>query len=386
MIRRNLEKKLLSLAGKYPVISITGPRQSGKTTLARFVFPEHTYLNLENLDLRSIASEDPRGFLAGNKGPIILDEIQKAPNLVSYLQEIVDLDQTAGRFILTGSENLSITNTVNQSLAGRVAHVTLLPFTIDELKITPSVSSIDSLLYSGFYPPRYDRKIDPYDFYLDYTKSYLERDVRSLLRVKNLVEFNNFLKLCASNVGQLINYSTMSSALGLDVSTVKSWLSILEASYIIFSLRPFSRNIKKRIVKSSKIYFYDIGLLSYLLGIHNQSHVASHPLRGQIFENLIIADILKGKLHQRKNNNLYFYRTYKKEEIDLIFDGVSEVKALEIKSSATFTPRQTKELQKFREEFAENVSGALFLSELNGSNYKGIQLCSFESLVELVEW
>ncbi|MCC6220423.1 MAG: ATP-binding protein, partial [Deltaproteobacteria bacterium] len=269
MIERSVSDRLKKSAEKYPVITLMGPRQSGKTTVARAVFPNHQYINLENLDLREAATEDPRGFLSKLRENVILDEIQKASDLVSYLQQLVDEDDRPGRFILTGSENLTISNTVSQSLAGRTSIFKLLPLTIKELFPKGSNAEIDEVMFRGFYPRIHAKKLDPTEALASYCETYIQKDVRTLLNVRDLSAFTRFLKLCAAHTGQLLDMTSLGNACGLDQKTIRSWLSILEASFIIYLLPPFYRNIKKRLVKSPKLYFFDVGLACYLIGIRD---------------------------------------------------------------------------------------------------------------------
>ena len=293
LINRTIESLLKTLAGQYPAVTITGPRQSGKTTLCRKVFPDKPYANLEAPDVRQFAQDDPRGFLAQYPQGAVLDEIQRTPDLVSYLQPLVDDDQRAGLFILTGSQQFEISQTINQSLAGRTALVKLLPFSIVEIQSSFLLPSIDSLLYHGFYPRLWDKKLDPTQALGDYYQTYIERDLRQLVTIKDLNLFQRFVQLCAGRVGQLLNISSLANDAGISHTTAANWISLLEASYIVFQLQPYYRNISKRLVKSPKLYFYDVGLATFLLGIENEKQVSRDPLRGNLFENMVIAETLK---------------------------------------------------------------------------------------------
>ncbi len=335
MILREISKYLSKLAAKYPVVTITGPRQSGKTTLAREVFKDKTYINLEAMDNREFAKFDPRGFLGRIPEGAILDEIQRVPELVSYIQEIVDEKKKNNMFILTGSQQLEFTSSINQSLAGRTALLKLLPFSITEVKNNYGFSNVEEILYKGFYPRIYDQKLDPTQALGDYFETYVERDLRQLIQIKNLTVFEKFVKMCAGRVGQLLNLNSLGSDVGISHTTAKEWLTILEASYIVFLLRPYHPNINKRLVKSPKLYFYDVGLASFLLGIENKSHADHHPLKGNLFENLVVTEILKYRFNKGKRNNLNFYRDSARNEIDVIYNIAHNFLPIEIKLGET---------------------------------------------------
>jgi len=335
MIEREISEYLKKLAEKYPVVTITGPRQSGKTTLAREVFKNKTYINLEAMDSREFARSDPRGFLNRIPEGAILDEIQRVPELVSYIQEIVDEKKQNNMFILTGSQQFEFTNSINQSLAGRTALLKLLPFSITEIRDNYGFSNIEEILYKGFYPRIYDQKLDPTQALGDYFETYVERDLRQLIQIKNLTVFQKFVKMCAGRVGQLLNLNSLGNDVGISQTTAKEWLTILEASYIVFLLKPYHANIKKRLVKSPKLYFYDVGLASYLLGIENESHVFHHPLKGNLFENLVLTEILKYRFNKGKRNNLNFYRDSAGNEIDVIYNIAQNALPIEIKAGET---------------------------------------------------
>ena len=349
MIKRILSKPLVRLAGQYSVVTLTGPRQSGKTTLCRTVFNSHHYISLEDLSTRRFATEDPRGFLAQFKNGVILDEIQRTPDLVSYIQGIVDEKQLPGQFILTGSQQFEMTHTVNQSLAGRTAILRLLPFAYSELYSASNHPGINHLLYQGFYPRIYDKQLNPTEALGFYLNTYIERDLRSLMNIKNLSVFEKFLKLCATQIGRLTNYSRLANDCSITQNTVKEWLSILEASYIIFQLQPHFENFRKRLTKSSKLYFYDVGLAAYLLGIADSSHIQSHPLRGELFENFIVSEFLKNRYNHVKDNNLYFFRDHIGNEVDLILDYGSELVSVEIKAGSTISSDYFKGLHYYQQ-------------------------------------
>jgi predicted AAA+ superfamily ATPase len=335
MITREISTHLSGLAQKYPVITVTGPRQSGKTTLAKAVFEDKVYINLELMDNREFANEDPRGFLRRIPDGAILDEIQRTPHLASYIQGIVDEKKQNGMFILTGSQQFEVSNSINQSLAGRTALLKLLPFSLNEITDNYGYPGIDQLIYSGFYPRIYDQKLQPTQALADYFETYVERDLRQLIQIKNLSSFQKFVKLCAGRTGQLLNLNSLGNDVGISHTTAREWLTILEASYIVFLLEPFHRNIKKRLIKSPKIYFYDVGLACYLLGIESLSQLETHPLRGNLFENMVVIEILKYRYNQGKRNNLNFYRDSIGNEVDVIYNVGADIFPIEIKSAET---------------------------------------------------
>jgi len=338
MIERQLTNKLLQLSDKFPVITITGPRQSGKTTIARAVFNKHDYVSLENLDTRILAQEDPKGFLQNYPNNCILDEIQHAPDLLSYIQTIVDEEKVKGRFILTGSQNLLLSANISQSLAGRTAVIKLLPLSQFELKKLPDYNPIsyEEIIYKGSYPGIYNDNISPQDFYSAYIETYIQRDVRQIQNIRNLSTFTSFLKLCAGRIGQVLDYSSLASDTGVSANTAKEWVSLLEASFILFTLQPYYKNFSKRLIKSPKLYFYDTGLASYLLNLKDEIQLSTHYLKGSLFENFIILELLKHRFNNGLQSDIYFWRDNKKNEIDCIVDGI-EPHALEIKSGKTFT-------------------------------------------------
>jgi len=354
-IQRTIEPVLSDLATKYPVVTITGPRQSGKTTLCKKVFENKPYANLESPDIRQFAMDDPRGFLAQYPSGAILDEIQRAPDLVSYIQPMVDEDQRSGLFILTGSQQFEVSNTINQSLAGRTALIKLLPLTMEEIQSIVELPPVDAMLYHGFYPRIWDKQRNPTQILGDYYETYVERDLRQLVTIKNLSLFQRFIKLCAGRVGQLLNISSLANDVGISHTTAGNWLSLLEASYIIFLLQPFHKNISKRLIKSPKLYFYDVGLAAYLLGIENLEQISRDPLRGNLFENMIIAEALKFRFNQGKKSNLYFYRDAKGNEVDLVMVSGTDILPVEIKAGMTITRDYFKGLNYFTKLFSNQM-------------------------------
>ncbi len=351
LIKRELESELRSSAKQYPVVTITGPRQSGKTTLARRAFPRYRYVNLEEPDTRELAQADPRAFLGAAEKGMILDEIQRVPELLSYIQSIVDNKKKKGQFILTGSRNFELMESVTQSLAGRTAILNLLPLSISELKKAKQDNSVDQYLLKGFYPRVYAEKLEPYKAYRNYFQTYIERDLRSLISVKDLRAFQKFVKLCAGRVGQIFNASALSSEVGVSVPTISSWVSILQESYIVFLLPPYFTNVSKRLVRSPKIYFYDVGLAAYLLGIENLTQMSRDPLRGSLFENMVIVELMKYRFNRGLDHGLYFFRDDKQHEVDVIIPSGADLVGVEIKSSLTFHQDFLKGLKHLRHVF-----------------------------------
>lgn len=381
MFSRIISKDLKRLSTQYPVVTMTGPRQSGKTTLCQATFPHHQYINLETLSTREFATQDPLGFLAQIKGGVILDEIQRTPNLTSYIQPIVDAENKPGRFILTGSQQFEITQTINQSLAGRTALLKLLPLSYSELYTTDSKKNISDILYAGFYPRIFDKQLNPTEALSFYLSTYVERDIRSLLHIKELSTFERFLKICATQVGQLINYTTIANDCGIDQKTVKSWLSVLEASYILFQVQPHYEHFRKRLTKSSKLFFYDVGLAAYLLGITNAEHMKTHPLKGLLFENFIVTELVKNRFNHVKDSNVYFFRDHAGNEVDVILDYGNTLLSIEIKSAETIHPDFFKGLN-FYQNLAGSKNTKRFLIYAGKESYErqGINIYSYHDL------
>jgi predicted AAA+ superfamily ATPase len=336
MIPRKAHATLLRLARGFPVIAVTGPRQSGKTTLAKATFPDKPYLSLEDPDILSIAESDPRHLLASYPDGAILDEVQRAPHLFSYLQTVVDAALRPGMYILIGSQQFGLLSGISQSLAGRVGLVQLLPFTIQELAdATLLPDNLEAMLFQGSYPPLYDRPLSPVDWFAGYIATYVERDLRQLINVRDLSTFQRFLRMCAARTGQLLNLSSLASDCGITHNTAASWISVLEASYIIHLLRPHFRNFSKRLVKAPKLYFCDAGLAAWLLGIRKVEDVAFHAQRGNLFETLIVSEFLKRCWNDGMPSNLFFWRDSKGLEIDLLVEQGNILTSIEIKSAAT---------------------------------------------------
>lgn len=337
LLTRTAEKELRTLAGQFKAVAVVGPRQSGKTTLVRMAFPDKAYVSLENPDTRRFAIEDPRGFIAGYPDGAILDEIQRTPDIFSYLQQVLDENKGKGRFIITGSNNFLLQENISQSLAGRVGYLYLLPLSINELP--KHKFSVNEQIHKGFYPAIYDKngQTEVGKYYLNYIRTYIERDVRLIRNVTDLYTFERFLRLCAGRTGQLLNMNSLAVETGVDNKTIGAWLSVLEASFVVFRLQPYHKNYNKRIVKMPKLYFYDTGVASALLGIENPDQLALHPFRGGLFENMIIVDFLKSRYNKGKPNNLYFWRDSLGTEIDLLVEKANSLLPIEIKSGQTIT-------------------------------------------------
>lgn len=335
-IARSAEGTLRRLYREYPVVVVTGPRQSGKTTLVRMVFRNKPYVSLEDLDEREFANEDPRGFLERYPHGAILDEAQHSPGLFSYIQTRVDNENRSGVFVLTGSQQFGLLSGVTQSLAGRAAILSLLPFTLGEIQTAGSPpSSLQELLVSGLYPPIYDRNADAGIWYGNYVRTYLERDVRQILQVRDLSTFQRFLRMCAGRSGQLVNLSALANDCGVTHNTAKAWLSVLEASYILYFLRPHHNNFNKRLIKTPKLYFYDTGLLVWLLGIDTPQQVTTHPLYGAIFETWVVGELLKARLNRGQEPRLSFWQDHSGHEIDVLVERSGEAIPVEIKAGQT---------------------------------------------------
>jgi predicted AAA+ superfamily ATPase len=336
IIQRDLTPRLRKAARQFPAVTLTGPRQSGKSTLCRAVFPRLPYANLEAPDVRAFAAEDPRAFLAQFPKGAVIDEVQRAPDLPSYLQGIIDADPKPGRWILTGSQNLTLVESVSQSLAGRSAVLHLLPLARSEVtRFARHPKSLDETLLAGGYPRIFDRKLDPSDWLRSYVATYIDRDVRTISNVGDLAVFQRFVELCAGRTAQLLNYSALAADCGVSQPSAKAWLSILETSFIAFRLRPFHSNLRKRLVKMPKLHFYDSGLVCWLLGIRTPEQLRSHPLRGAIFETWVVSEIAKHRLNRGEPGGLSFYRDRDAAEADLVIEHPDRLTLVEAKSAQT---------------------------------------------------
>lgn len=336
IVARDIAKQLTAMAKKMPVVALNGPRQSGKTTAAKQAFPSYEYRTLEDRDTRAYAEADPRKFLEEFSGGVILDEVQRMPDLFSYIQTIVDRDDKSGRFILTGSMNFLLLQNISQSLAGRVALMRLLPFSLSEIERTKvKITKPEDVIFRGCYPRLYSAKLDPHEWYPSYTESYVERDVRLIKNISDLGAFRRFLRLCAGRVGQLVNLTEMGSEVGVNYHTIRSWLGVLETSFTVFLMESHHKNYAKRMIKMPKLYFYDTGMACSLLGIQSPKQLETHYLRGALFENFVITEIMKTRYNQGKRAELYFWRDKRGNEIDCIIDDGTQLTPIEMKSSKT---------------------------------------------------
>ena len=353
MIPRQLKSELLQQLSEYPIVTVIGPRQAGKTTLVRATLPDYDYVSLETPETRHLALDDPKALLRQHPGKVVFDEIQRAPELLSYLQEIVDQNGQNGQFVLTGSHQLQLREAITQSLAGRTGLLHLLPLSIAELETAKiRFDTFESYLFHGFLPRVHDQQQRPHTAYANYYQTYVERDVRQLIRLKDANLFEKFIKLLAGRVGQVINYQSLSNDVGVDAKTIKQWLSILEASYIVFPLPPYFENFGKRAIKSPKYYFTDTGLLCYLLGIEKKEQISRDPLLGSLFENLVVLEALKSRYNQGVTPGLYFFRDTHGHEIDLLHKSGSALTGVEIKAASTWHRCFKKTLQQFSEKTA----------------------------------
>jgi predicted AAA+ superfamily ATPase len=337
MVTRDLIKQVRLLAKKMPAIALTGPRQSGKTTLLKTAFPKYDYVNLEHPPTRMLAVNDPDAFLAQYTKGLILDEVQRAPELFSHLQVVIDKQKKMGKYILSGSQNFALLDNISQSLAGRVVLFNLLPFSYSEIiQGEYKIKNVDQLIFKGGYPAIYDRRISPEMYYSSYINTYVERDVRQLVNVQNLSLFESFIKLLAGRVGQLLNLTDIGNSIGVDHKTIKTWISVLETSFIIYLVQPHHKNYNKRLVKTPKLYFYDTGLVCNLLGIDNEKQINTHWLKGGLFENFVLNELIKERSNKGIKPQLYFWRDNSGNEVDALIQEKGKLKAVEIKSSKTF--------------------------------------------------
>lgn len=384
MIIRSITSEFLTQLREYPIVTVIGPRQAGKTTLVRAALPEYEYVSLETPETRQFALDDPKAFLKRYAGNVIFDEVQRVPHLLSYLQGIVDQSGQQGQFVLTGSHQLELRAAITQSLAGRTGILHLLPLSIAELTAADiRFDDFAEYIHHGFLPRIYDQQQRPYTAYANYYQTYVERDVRQLIHLKDANLFEKFIKLLAGRVGQIINYQSLASDVGVDSKTIKQWLSILEASFIVFALPPYFENFGKRVIKSPKYYFTDTGLLSYLLDIEKSSQVSRDPLMGSLFENLVVLEALKTRYNQGLTANLYFFRDYQGNEIDLLFKSGSQLTGVEIKAAATWNSSFKKGLQRFAESNAALTRSYVVYSGERMAFSDGVEALPYTSVAEI---
>ncbi len=385
MVLRNAEKKLLELRQVFKAVAVTGPRQSGKTTLIKSLFKDKPYVSLENPDVRQFALDDPKGFLSNYPAGAILDEVQRAPLLFSYLQEVLDNSSEKGLYILSGSNNFLLQETISQTLAGRVAYFNLLPFSFNELnkaKIAPDTTN--KILFKGFYPPVYDQDIPVGDWCPNYIRTYIDRDVRLIKNISNLNQFEKFVRLLAGRNGQELNLTSIGVECGVDSKTANSWIGILESSFVIYLLKSHHQNFNKTIVKRPKIYFYDTSIVCYLLGIQNENQLSTHPLRGAIFEGMVITELVKSRLHAGKSMNLYYWRDKTGREIDIIIDNGPELIPVEIKSGATISSDYFKNIKYWRNLSKSEKAIVIYNGETKQSRSDGTEVVPWRDATELL--
>ena len=362
MIKRTIRTELAKLAKQFPVVTVTGPRQSGKTTLVQMQFPKYTYCNLEHPETRRLAQSDPNAFFDLYPAPVIIDEVQRVPELLSYIQVRADASSKKGQYILTGSHQLALREAVSQSLAGRTALLELLPLSIAELAEAGIELTREEYIFKGFYPRIYAEDAEPQRLYRNYFQTYVERDVRQILQVKDLSLFEQFIRLLAGRTGQVLNLHSLGNEIGVAGKTLKEWVSVLEASFIVFRLQPYFENFGKRITKSPKLYFTDTGLLCYLLGIEKPEQVARDPAFGHLFENLVVIEALKARLNQGLDPNLYFFRDNNRQEVDLVYKKGRKLFPVEIKSSMTWNADFLRGIEYFRRTVPESGKGTVIYS------------------------
>ncbi|MBC8258218.1 MAG: ATP-binding protein [SAR324 cluster bacterium] len=382
MIHRSITRELLTQLQEYPIVTVIGPRQAGKTTLVRNVLPDYSYASLENPDNRQLATDDPKAFLKRYPGKTIFDEVQRTPHLLSYLQGIVDEEGINGRYVLTGSHQLELRAAISQSLAGRTAILHLLPFSIGELQDANIVfADFESYIIQGFLPRIYDQNQRPSVAYANYYQTYVEKDVRQLTQLKEVSLFEKFIKLLAGRVGQIINYHSLSNDVGVGAKTIKQWLSILEASFVIFKLPPYYENFGKRVIKSPKYYFTEIGLLAYLLGVEKNYQVSRDPLVGNMFENLVVLEALKNRYNQGRNAELYFFRDSNGNEIDLLCKTGDGLIGVEIKSASTWNSSFSKGLTNFSQSNEKLSRSIVVYSGESIDLSSGVEVRSFQDFM-----
>jgi predicted AAA+ superfamily ATPase len=385
MFKRLLNPYIQDLAKKYPVVTLLGPRQSGKTTLVRAAFPEKPYVNMEDPEHRALASVDPKSFIEAYPDGAIFDEVQRAPHLLSFIQVRVDAAERKGMYILTGSHQAELHSAVSQSLAGRTSLLKLLPLSLQEIRASHLPDRVEEIILKGGYPKIYKEDLPVSNAYSSYFQTYVERDVRQILQIKDLIPFERFIKLTASRVGQLINYASLACDVGVSAVTIKEWISVLEATYILMRVEPYFENFGKRLIKSPKIYFMDTGLLCHLLGIETTEQLMKDSLYGNIFENWVVLELMKSRYNQALDPRFYFYRDVSGHEVDLLFQKGSELIPIEIKSSKTFSPSFLEGLQYFHKQAPQKAKGgALIYAGEHNQRLGAFQLLSPENCWEVL--
>lgn len=384
MIKRAIRTVLADFARHFPVVTITGPRQSGKTTLARMQFPDYHYVNLEDPDMRMIAEADAREFLKLYSPPVIIDEIQRVPKLLSYIQVLVDEKKKKGQYILTGSHQPGLRAEISQSLAGRTAILQLLPLSIAELTEAGIAMDRDDYIFKGFMPQIHNETIKPEMLYRNYFLTYVERDARQLVNIRNLNNFEVFIKLLAGRIGQVVNLNSLSNDIGVSAVTLSEWLSVLEASYIIFKLPSYFENFGKRLLKSPKIYFTEVGLAAYLLGIKDVSQVARDPLLGGLFENMVVLEALKSRYNTGQESELYFFRDTRGMEIDLLLNENRQLIPMEIKAARTWNKDFISNIEKFRKVVPNALPGAVIYAGDLTPTVKEVKFINFSETRKLI--
>jgi predicted AAA+ superfamily ATPase len=387
MIPRHAQGLLMKLKKGYPVIGITGPRQSGKTTLARSSFPDKPYVSFEDPDTREMALADPRGFLARYADGAVFDEVQRVADLLSYLQRIVDENPAPGTYVLTGSQQFGLMSGVAQSLAGRIGMVTLLPFAFGELYPGPRrPKDLNEAMFTGLYPPVHDRRLDPQTWYSNYVQTYLERDVRQLVNVQDLAAFQRFVRLCAGRIGQLVNYSDLAVDCGVTHTTAKAWLSVLEASYLVFRMPPHHRNFSKRIIKTPRLHFYDTGLACWLLSIRDAGQLDVHPMRGHIFESWVVAELLKTRANQGLPPDLYFWQDRAGHEVDILLEQAGKLVPVEVKSGRTLSDDAFAGLARWMKLAGQTASSpSLVYGGDEASTHRGIRVVPWTDAADVLD-
>ncbi len=386
MYKRQMAEELRAMANQYPVVTVTGPRQSGKTTLVKDVFPEKPYANLESLQTFQFAEVDPIGFLDSYPDGAVIDEIQRCPKLLSEIQVRVDASDKKGMFILTGSHQMGLRGAIAQSLAGRTAILHLLPMSMREFAGANISFTLDEMLYRGCFPRIYKDRLEPCKAYSFYVQTYLERDLRQMTEVINLQLFQRFLKLCAGRIGQLLNKDGLAGEVGVSAKTIGQWISILENSYLLFLLPPYFENFGKRVIKSPKLYFCDVGLAAHLLGIENMTQIERDPLRGHLVENLVVLELMKSRWNQGLEHNLYFYRDSHQNEVDIVFKKGHDLIPIEVKSAKTFNPFFLKALKSFESLVGDRCRNpTLIYAGRDEPKIKGVQLRHFSHASHAIE-